>query len=238
MSSINQDNNNDKLLSKLKTFLFSKIPPPPENQISFIGDMSSIFLWTILDHAVNGMYDEYLNSPEVLVSHSASAAIESSFAVVSDMTNVFTPTPSTGNSFPVWFDMTSTAPFGNIPLSSALPITHHIHYAPAIDSTGMAAVLFGTTWMVCGYFTGAFKYKNTLECSPSRAILVTALNWFCTCVIMLSIAYSSDLLIGEIDALHKSVGLTRADVDYILESLSALLVWRYTLNLILGYGKR
>ena len=102
----------------------------------------------------------------------------------------------------------------------------------------MAAVLFGTTWMVCGYFTGAFKYKNTLECSPSRAILVTALNWFCTCVIMLSIAYSSDLLIGEIDALHKSVGLTRADVDYILESLSALLVWRYTLNLILGYGKR
>ena len=233
MSSIDRDD--DDLVEKLQSWVGSKLPPPPEDQLSFGGDIGSIFLYTFLDHTVTGMFDDYLNSPEFLTSTSASAAIESSFAASVDLSNSFTQT-TVGNSFPVWFDVTSSAPFGNIPLSSALPISHHIHYAPAIETAGMASVLLASTWMICGYFTGAFKFKNTLGCNQSRAIIITAINWFFTCVIMFAIAYASDYFVGGIDCLHKSVGVTRADEDYILDSLSVLLIWRFTLNSILGYG--
>lgn len=236
MSSIDRDNDEKDLRGRLKSWIHSALPPPPEDQLTFSGDVGSIFLYTFLDHAVNGMYDDWLNSPEVLVGQSASAALESSFAASADLSNSLTQTPLTGNSFPVWFDLTNSAPFGNIPLSSALPIAHHIHYAPAIQTAGMASVLLATTWMICGYFTGAFKFKNTLECSPTKAITATALNWFFTCVVMFAIAYASDSFVGSIDCLHKSVGLTKADEDFILDSLTVLMVWRFTLNSVLGYG--
>lgn len=234
MSSIDRDDND--LIEKFQSWVGSKLPPPPEDQLSFGGDIGSIFLYTFLDHAVNGINEDYLNSPEVLVSKSASAAIESSFAASVDLlSNSFTQTTA-GSSFPVWFDVTSSAPFGSIPLSSALPITHHIHYAPAIETAGMASVLLASTWMICGYFTGAFQLKNTLGCNLSKALTVTVFNWFFTCVIMFAIAYSSDYFVGGYDCLHKSVGVTKADGDFILDSLSVLLVWRFTLNSMLGYG--
>lgn len=238
MSSIENDTNDNNWLGKLQSWLQSTItlPPPPEDQLSFAGDIGTIFFYTFIDHTVNGMYDEWLNSPEVLVSKSASAAIESSFAASVDLSTSITQTPMIGNSFPVWFDLANSAPFGNIPLSSALPIAHHIQYAPALDTTGMASVLLASTWIVCGYFTGAFEFKNTLDCSLNKTVLATAKNWFFTCVVMLAIAYGSDSLVGSIDGLHKSIGLTRADEDFILDSLTVLLAWRFTLNSFFGYG--
>ena len=238
MSSIENDTNDNNWLGKLQSWLQSTItlPPPPEDQLSFTGDIGTIFFYTFIDHAVNGMYDEWLNSPEVLVSKSASAAIESSFAASIDLSSSITQAPMTGNSFPVWFDLANSEPFGNIPLSSALPIAHHIQYAPALDTTGMSSVLLASTWIICGYFTGAFEFKNTLYCSPNKVVLATAKNWFFTCLVMLAIAYGSDSLVGSIDGLHKSIGLTKADEDFILDSLTVLLAWRFTLNLTLGYG--
>lgn len=236
MSSIDHDNDDETLARKIQSWVESTLPPPPEDQISFAGDIGSIFLYTSLDHIVNGMYDEWLNSPDVLVSKSASAAIEASFSATSDLANSITQEPFTGNSFPVWFDLKNSAPFGNIPLSSSLPISHHIQYSPALDTAGMAAVLLASSWMVCGYFTGAFNFKNTLECSPNRAIIAVTKNWFFTVLLMFVIAYASDTFVGCVDCLHKSVGLTKADEDFILDSLSVLLVWRFTLNNALGYG--
>lgn len=52
---------------------------------------------------------------------------------------------------------------------------------------------------------------------------------------MLGIALGSDSLIGSVDCLHKSVGLTKADADYIFDSLSVLLMWRFILSSFLGY---
>jgi hypothetical protein len=232
MSSIDRDPDENKGINKIQSWVESKLPAPPEDQLTMGGDIGSIFFYTFLDHTINGMYDDWLNSPEVIVSHSASAAIESSFAASSEIMNSFS-----GNSLPVWFDTMSSAPFGNIPLTSTLPISHHINYAPAVDTIGMASVLLASTWMLCGYFTGAFRFKNTLECSTSRAILVTTKTWVFTTILMLLIAYASDFFVGSMDCLHKSVGLTTADYDYIVDSLSVLLMWRFTLGTVLGSGE-
>lgn len=184
------------------------------------------------------------------MSKSASAALESSFAASSDL--VFTSTMTSaadmssystlaltgiGNSFPVWFDTLNSAPFGTIPLSSALPIAHHIQYAPAMSEAGAASVLLCTFWLISGYFTGAFKFKNTLECTTDKALIVTAQTWFITCLFMFAVAFGSDWVVGNfVDCLHKSVGLTVADEDYILDSLSVLLMWRFTVSSFFGYG--
>lgn len=237
MSSIDRDpNENNRPLDKVQSWIESKLPSPPEDQLALGGDVASIFFYTFLDHAVNSMYDDYLSGPEVIVTKSASAAIESSYAATAGLTSSFTQATVTGNSFPVWFDSAHSAPFGDIPLSAALPISHHIQYAPAIDTAGMASVLLCSTWMMCGYFTGAFQFKNTLECSTSRAIIKTAQTWFFTCILMFAIAYESDYLVGSFDSLHKSVGLTIADGDYILDSLSVLLMWRFLINFLFGSG--
>lgn len=235
MSSIDRDPEENNFYEKMQNWVRSNLPPQPEDQLTFCGDIGSIFLYTFIDHTVNGFYDEWLNSPDVIVSTSASAAIESLFAATADFANPFTQKTIIGNSFPVWFDSMSSPPFGTIPLSSTLP-THHIQYAPAIDSFGMASVLLASSWIFCGYFTGAFNLENTLNCSTRKAILMTTYNWVLTCALMFAIAYSSDLLVGNYDFHHRVVGLTRADGDFILDSLSVLIVWRFTLSSFLGYG--
>eukprot|EP00551_Chaetoceros_affinis_P002117 CAMPEP_0203636468 /NCGR_PEP_ID=MMETSP0088-20131115/3012_1 /ASSEMBLY_ACC=CAM_ASM_001087 /TAXON_ID=426623 /ORGANISM="Chaetoceros affinis, Strain CCMP159" /LENGTH=406 /DNA_ID=CAMNT_0050490609 /DNA_START=116 /DNA_END=1336 /DNA_ORIENTATION=- len=258
MSSIDRDpdenNNANNLLKELQSWIITKIqqklPPKPEDQLSLGGDIGSIFLYTFLDHAVNGFYDNYLNSPEVIqTSKSAYAAIDSSSAAAAaigsttpdlnfaEFTNsIIIPLGNNGNSFPVWFDAMNSAPFGSIPLSSALPIAHHIHYAPVIGEFGTAAVLLSSMWLMSGYFTRAFLFENTLECDTSRALIVTVQTWFVTSLLMFAVAYGSDVVMGSWDCLHKSVGLTRADEDYILDSLSVLLMWRFTISTFLGYG--
>jgi hypothetical protein len=99
----------------------------------------------------------------------------------------------------------------------------------------MASVLLCSAWFVSGYFTGAFRFKNTMECSPSKAIVVTGKTWILSSLIMLAIAWGSDSFIGCVDCLHKSVGITKADADYIFDSLSVLLLWRYILSSFFGY---
>lgn len=179
------------------------------------------------------MYDHYLNSPETVITKSAISAIETSAAAQSELSSSFM-TNDSGGSLPVWFDPLSSAPYGNVPLNSALPIEHHITYAPAISSAGSASVLLCSIWMLCGYITEVFCFKNTVECSRSQAILVTTKTWILSSIIMMMIAYTSDILLGSIDSLHKITGLSRVDADFILDSLSVLLVWRFILSSFFG----
>lgn len=230
-----EEANIKETLSRLKSKLKVLLPPPPEDQLSMLGDIGCLFLYSSIDHLVNRLYDKWLNSPEIIDTISASAAIQSASAASLEYSTNLIKADLTSKSFPVWFDAYSSAPFGNIPLSAALPIEHHITYAPAIDSTGMASVLLCSSWLISGYFTGAFQFKNTLNCSLNRAIVVTGQTWIFSSLIMLGIALGSDSLIGSVDCLHKSVGLTKADADYIFDSLSVLLMWRFILSSFLGY---
>eukprot|EP00558_Chaetoceros_sp_UNC1202_P013795 CAMPEP_0197235888 /NCGR_PEP_ID=MMETSP1429-20130617/3203_1 /TAXON_ID=49237 /ORGANISM="Chaetoceros sp., Strain UNC1202" /LENGTH=277 /DNA_ID=CAMNT_0042694591 /DNA_START=157 /DNA_END=990 /DNA_ORIENTATION=+ len=216
---------------KISSWLTSKLPPPPEDQLSMIGDVSVLFFYSFLDHYVNSLYDRWLNSPGTIALQSAPAAIESSSAASAELL-----TSAVSNSLPVWFDTVHSAPYGSIPLNAALPLEHHIIYAPAISSAGAAACLITSAWLVSGYFTGVFRFQNTLECSPTKAIIATAKTWVFSTLIMLGIAYWSDSFVGCVDCLHKSVGLTKADTDYIFDSLNVLLMWRFILSSLLGYG--
>lgn len=182
---------------------------------------------------MNRMYDQYLNSPETVIMKSAMSAIETSAAAQSEINFSLIANDSRG-SLPVWFDPLSSAPYGNVPLNSALPIEHHITYAPAISSVGSASVLMCSIWLLCGYLTEAFRFKNTLECSRSQAILITTKTWILSSIILITIAYASDVLVGSIDSLHKITGLSRVDTDFIFDSLSVLLVWRFILSSFFG----
>lgn len=236
MSSLGKDPEERDMKTAVTEWIGSKLPKPPEDQLTISGDVSCLFLYSFIDHYVNNLFDEYLNSPETIVTHSASAAIESSSAAMTEFTSMLDAGVRTTGSLPVWFDQLSSAPFGTVPLSAALPIEHHITYAPAISEVGPAAVILCTSWLLSGYITGAFRFKNTLECSTEKALTITAKTWVISSIIMLGVAWSSDLLVGNLDVLHKSVGVTKADADYIFDCLSVLLIWRYIMSSFFGYG--
>jgi len=232
LSSLGREPEDNGIKQKIRSWITPKLPPPPEDQISLSGDVATIFMYSFLDHMVSGMYDSTINSPEIFSAGSALVAIESSSAASAD----FTGYDSAGGGLPVWFDTLNSAPFGIVPLSAALPIEQHTAYAPAFGTAGLSAVLLTSTWLFCGYFTGAFQFKNTLQCSTRHAMNITAKNWFFTAIVMISLALGSDHFVGCVDCLHKSIGLTKADTAYIFDSLSVLLLWRFITSSLLGYG--
>jgi len=238
MSSLGKGPEESNLKAPLFEWVYSKLPPPPEDQLSMGGDVGCLFMYSFIDHCVNNMYDSYLNSPDTIITSSASSAIESSLAASAELSSlVLDTTAVVPNSLPVWFDAMSSAPFGTIPLRAALPIEHHITYAPAISDVGTASVVLCLSWLLSGYITGAFQFRNTLECSTQRALSTTGKTWILNCIVMLGIAWGSDCFVGNLDCLHKSVGVTKADADFIFGSLSVVLIWRYILSSFFGYDR-
>jgi len=222
----------NEVQKRILSWIKSKLPPPPEDRITISGDIIAIFFYSWMDHSVNSWYDSMLNEPQLLNSAgSAVAAIESSNAISADFSYDFVT-----SSVPVWFDALNSAPFGNVPLNTALPIEHHITYAPVIANAGLASVVFTSTWLLCGYFNEAFQYKNTIECSTHRAITVAGKSWMFTSILMIFLAWGSDVGVGCVDCLHKTVGLTRADTTYIFDSLTVLILWRFTISVLWGYN--
>ena len=112
-----------------------------------------------------------------------------------------------------------------------------MNYAPAISTPGMSFVLISSVWLFCGYFTGAFLYSSTLQCSAEKSVKVTSFTWFFTCAIMVAISLASQYIVGCVDVVKSfsDIGLTKADSDFLFDSLGVLLVWRYILNYMLGY---
>mmetsp|Transcript_3690 Transcript_3690/g.7149 ORF Transcript_3690/g.7149 Transcript_3690/m.7149 type:complete len:281 (+) Transcript_3690:162-1004(+) len=218
----NDDDNNSILMDPIKTF---KLPPAPEDTIALGGDMIALFVYSYLDHTVN---DLYLN---------AVAEVDN----VADLVTLPNPTNSEGltASLPVWFDPANLNTFGHNWLA-----IHNIDipYAPAIAHSGLAFVSLATSWIVCGYFSGAFLTRNTLECKPSQAMVVTLQTWVGTCCLMVLLALGSDALWGALDSINALSapargGLTKADADFIFDSLTVLAFWRFMFNWLLGYRR-
>mmetsp|Transcript_7136 Transcript_7136/g.10723 ORF Transcript_7136/g.10723 Transcript_7136/m.10723 type:complete len:283 (+) Transcript_7136:62-910(+) len=227
MSTIHDDNdddnnNNNILMDPIKTF---KLPPAPEDSTALGGDMVALFVYSYLDHIVNNLY---LN---------AIAEVDN----VADLVALPNPTNSEGlaASLPVWFDPAHLNTFGHNWLA-----IHDVEipYAPAIAHSGLAFVSLATSWILCGYFSGAFLTRNTLECKPSRAMVVTLRTWVGTCCLMVLLALGSDALWGALDSINALSapargGLTRADADFIFDSLTVLALWRFMFNWLLGYRR-
>ena len=200
-----------------------RLPPPPEDYIVLGGDLAALFTYAFLDHFINAL-------------------------ILADAKDFFTE-PNALN-IPVWSDVISNN-FGTSLLSAisaqqqiadigdpamlaeaneALMSAHH--YAPCLDTFGVSAVLLGTCWLVSGYFNRAFEYKNTINCHPSHAIVVAGRTWLFTAVMMVGLAiWSNSAFCGCHAPAH---GLTRADTDFIFDSFSVLVTWRFVAVTLLG----
>ena len=207
------------------TSLLTKIPrikfEPPEDMFALVGDVLTLFVYSYADHIANEAY-------------AASVAESEALAFSQDLA---------GNmdvSLPVWFDHSNLYSFGPQWLAHQ---QIEIPYAPAIAASGLSFVLFSSVWILCGCLSGAFQTENTLECKTSRSLEVTGRTWVFASIVMIALALGSDALWGQLDEINALSapargGLTRADADYIFDSLSVLAFWRFLLNGLFGYRRK
>jgi hypothetical protein len=89
-----------------------------------------------------------------------------------------------------------------------------------------------TCWLLSGWVSGAFLFRNTLDCDNETALVVTFKTWILTSIIMVALSLGTDL------CFFQQSGLTKADADYIFDSLSVLITWKFLVNAMLGYGRK
>jgi hypothetical protein len=196
------------------------LPPPPEDQLAMGGDIIALFVYAFLDHFLNDLMASALASGD----SATAAAVDPETATQLAMSTAI----------PVWYDISAHAgsPFNGV---SVLPALGYVPYAPAISTAGTSAVVLASSWLFTGWITGAFLYKNTVECSVSKAIAVAGRTWISATVITVGIALASDAWCDCVT--NPSLGgLTKADADFLFGSLSVLAMWRFVLGSILGNG--
>jgi hypothetical protein len=126
-----------------------------------------------------------------------------------------------------------------------------VQYSPALQDTGMAAVLLAAAWLAAGYVHEAFAHRHTLDCPTDHALLKTAQTWGTACTLLLALTAATNYIwAGGVDNYVEGAGLvdglslllqqlwTRGDLDYILDSLSVLVLWRFLMSSMLGSGGR
>lgn len=133
---------------------------------------------------------------------------------------------------PVWFDHANTL-LQKDQLLKLLSIPH-VNYAPVLQTAGMASIVLTSCWLVSGWLSGAFLFRNTIECHTTRMLYVTGKTWLMTAVSVVLLALASDTLHAA-DIIHPPLGgLTKADADYIFDSLTVLITWRFMVSSLLG----
>lgn len=194
-----------------------RLPPLPDDPIALGGDVLALFVYTYLDHTINEAFTaEAENVADLVISDPATP------------TSILTDNPV---HLPVWFDTEYLHTFGHNWLAN--PATNDL-YAPAIADSGLAFVALSTAWILCGYVSGAFLNSNTLEGTSSNALKVTLRTWLGTALLMVALSAGSDALWGWLDGNWNALsapargGLTKADADFIFDSLSVLAFWRFT----------
>lgn len=198
-------NNNSKddssILDALKANI--KLPKSPEDGTVISGDFGAIFLYSYIDHFTNHAYAKYLTE-----EHNMNLE---SFGLHA-----------------IWLDRTLN--HGYLPptleplVSGSTPC-----YSNMLASSGICAVMMVTTWAVSGYFTGAFLFENTIMCDARRALVTTGKTWAIACAMMLGIVVTGNALCG-CPMHYGQFTLTKTDAEYIFDSMSVLVTWRYVLN--------
>lgn len=196
------------------------IPPPPEDQLTLSGDIAALFVYTFLDHYANQVYVDsvlYDASPEIIHSLDPTGDLSAS-------------------QLPVWFDADSSFHLTSDKLSSLLGV-HHVAYSPILGAAGLASVLLCACWLVAGYAHQAFLFRNTLDCRTENAIMVTFRTWITSSALMVAIALGADYICGQTEFFCNCPltsptlgGLTKADADFIFDSLAVLITWRFILS--------
>jgi hypothetical protein len=195
------------------------LPPPPEDQLTMSGDVFALFLYSFLDHSMNDMYQDAILK--------AGLDGSSTRALMMDPLDEF---GISNHILPVWFDHVHTLlPEQKLMALISLP---NVNYAPLLQTAGVASIAMTATWLICGYYSGAFLLRNTLECHITRMLTVTGQTWLLTTLVMCGLAYGSDAFLGN--SISSVGGLTKADVDYIFDSLTVLITWRFMVSALFG----
>lgn len=192
----------------LEVFITKNLPPAPENFLVLGGDVAALFTYSFLDHSLNQM------SSAILAKEAAEGIVGIHAVWIDAMP-------------PAFLLATQQAAAASASSGSAM-----ITYAPAFHHAGICSVLFASCWLLSGYFHRAFSYDNTIFCSPVRAVLLAGRTWIFTAVAMLTIAFLSDIFASDLQ--YQVGGITRADADYIFDSLAVIVSWRFMIATILG----
>lgn len=185
------------------------LPPSPEDQLIMTGDIVALFVYSFLDHSLNEQF--------VLATQQGNTQLWDPFGELAS------------SQIPVWFDAIHSTQSQEYILSILnLP---QIYYSPIINTAGAASVLITSAWLLSGWLSGAFLFRNTLECKTTRALVKTFQTWAWTCVVMVAVCGASNHFFGGMDGM----ALTKADADYIFDSFTVLVTWRFLVSLMLGY---
>lgn len=193
------------------------LPPMPEDHIVLTGDIFSLFVYCNMDHITDDLFSEDSMLHALVTSSPNSIQV------------------------PVWSDA-SLHNFGSSLLREIMNQQQiaHIgpsllnpenvpipHYTPIFLSPGISFVLFTTAWIISGFFNRSFSLRNTLQCDPAQAVNIVFQTWIFTAAMMFIVALVSGQMCG-CDFIG-SVGMSKSDVEFILDSLTVLAVWRFTL---------
>lgn len=225
---------------KKKNWRDDWLPEPPEDALTLGGDVASLFLYAFMDHFLN----------EVMLGH-----ILSSSTSAADLAHTLDPSGQdlVLASTPVWLDPTAVGPHvSDQVLFWDLQSRVTPHFTPLLSDAGVAGVTLATCWILAGLFHKAFHYQNTLDCSTHRAVTVTGKTWLSASILLTLLATASHHLVGTVDVQDVSTSvlmmegrtltpieewfsvLTRADSEYIFNSLGVLLTWRFMISFLLG----
>ena len=200
----NDDSNEESSSQIIKWVedLKEQLPKAPEDSMALSGDIGALFLYSYFDHFANHAYSKY-----IVLSHEAAV-------------KEYGP-----NS--VWLDH-NALPAVLEPLHwSDLPC-----YSTALTHAGICSVLMVTTWLISGYINGAFLFENTVMCDARRSLVVTGRSWVMSCALMIGFAMIYNTVCGCPSSHSIALSLTRTDADFIFDSLSVLVTWRFVINSI------
>jgi hypothetical protein len=190
------------------------LPPPPEDQLVLSGDIFALFVYSFMDHSMNELYLDMVQSGGVEQARNLDPLGELASSQI-----------------PVWFDQihSSMTPEHLLTIMSMA----NINYSPSLSTAGLASVVMSTCWLFSGWINKAFLFQNTLDCNTAQMLLITGRTWIMSCALMVGIALAGD---AACDCLRTPSlgGLTKADADYIFDSLTVLVTWRFMVSAMLG----
>lgn len=195
-------------------------PPPPEDTLVLTGDVCSLMIYCFMDH----LLDSSLSEESVLHS-----------LVTSSSTSIQVPS---------WSDA-SLHNFGSSLLREILnqqqiakigtfANAEHVspHYTPCLKSAGISFILLTSCWILSGYFNRSFSLQNTIAANPNDALKITLRTWIFTALMVFGVALGTSRLCGC--EYLGTVGLSKSDVEFIVDSLTVLATWRFIVATMLN----
>jgi len=180
-----------------------KLPKPPEDSMALTGDIGSLFLYSYIDHFANHAYLKYIK-----LEHLADVKEFGDHSVLLDR---------------------------SLPLPAVLEPVHWSNlpcYSTSLNSAGICSVMMVTAWLISGYFNEAFLFENTVMCDSRRALVVAGRTWVLYCALLIGFVMVGNTLCGCPSTHPIALSLTRVDADFIFDSLTVLISWRFVINAI------